>query len=203
MQITLLPELLGRLEASWESHGVVVPEHFAPGLSQEAIQSALADLATPVPAEITEWYGWHNGGGPNSEHVARLGPSSWRAMALEDALGERLDRLQGANYLAADMGGQMPASHWWELNWLPIAHNGGQGVLAVDLGTGRDGMDVRNVSWDDPESFRHVWAGSLADVVATWQRVLDTGGWDWDPALRIWTGDQASVGADPATFMLM
>jgi cell wall assembly regulator SMI1 len=201
--MTQLPALLGRLESGWDSRGVAVRDYFAPGLAPDDITSLLLDAALPTPTEIVEWYVWHNGNGPNAERRAPLGPSGWRAMAVQDALEERLVRLEQAIQLAEDMGDGASAAHWWAPTWLPIAENGGPDVLAVDLGTGRETVDVRNIGWEDPETFPVVWVTSLADVVSTWQRVLDTGGWQWNPRVTVWEGDQGSLSSDIATIMLM
>lgn len=201
--MTELPSSLVRLESLWSDAGMDVAAHFAPGNDPESIAAILQDAGLAGRGEIVEWFSWHDGAGPNRRVGSPLGPSGWSAFSLNEALEERESRLVQAQSLAADMGEGTPASHWWAPSWLPLAENGGPDVLAVDLGNGRDTADVRNVGWEDPESFPTIWAPSIKDAVDLWIGLLETRNWAWSPTSQSWQGDQATLPRDLRVLMLM
>jgi cell wall assembly regulator SMI1 len=201
--MTDLPTSLARIEALWVRSGVPVPQHFGVGLDRATVVAQLSEAGLPDSEEVVEWFSWHNGDGPVRRAGSPLGPSGWSALSLREALAERVDRLDGAIYAAEDMGGGTPAAHWWDPSWLPLADNGGGGVLAAELVDGHAGLAIRNVEWDDPEGFRTIQAPSLREVVEIWADVIGGGGWTWAAGLCHWQGDFASLPSDPRIRSLM
>jgi len=192
---------LRELEGLWRRAGMPVDEIFGPGLDQVPLRRALEDAGLRATKEIVAWFVWHNGRG-SAAWRAELGPSGWAALSLGEALTERASRLEGAIELAEDFDDVQP-SFYWEPTWLPVADDGGEGALAVELDPERGSVDVRVVGWDDNPRFRTVRATSLNDVVRLWITLLDTGNWTWSPEVHRWIGDYMTVPDDIKALGLM
>lgn len=167
-------------------------ELFAPGLEATAISSTLHGEGLPAPAEVVEWFTWHDGRGRLPTSLAPLGPTPWTKYSLREALRTRALRLQEAEYAASEDEGSTLPSLWWEPSWLPIADSGGQGVLTIDLRARSQTVAVRNVNWSHAE-FRTVREDSLKDLIDVWIRIIQRGGWTWSSSVGLWEGDYASL----------
>jgi cell wall assembly regulator SMI1 len=200
--MTSLPASLQRLEDLWTTAGMTVPDYFGPGLASESIVDLLRQSGLAASDEVVEWFSWHNGGGASPQVGSPLGPSGWDALSLQQALSARTDRLEGAVEMAEDFEG-VPASHWWADAWPPIADNGGQDALAIELSPNEATTKVRVVGWDDPEDFPQVRAGSLTELVALWISALESGNWSWDGNRNAWTGDRQTLPRERYIFSLM
>src|SRR5690349_10177335 len=107
------------LERLWETAGVAVGDIYGPALESNEIHSVLGGVGLPAPSEIVEWFSWHNGRGPNPTPQAPLGPTSWTAHSLAEALEERRIRMAEAALIAADSDttALTTPAYWWEPTW--------------------------------------------------------------------------------------
>jgi hypothetical protein len=193
--MTWLPARLARLEELWIQAGVPVENLFAPGITGTETRSILQGGGLAAPAEIIEWFAWHNGAVKPRVGITPLGPTAWTALSLREALASRTEWLRGAKGAAEEDQGLTLAEYWWPEFWLPIAEDGGQGVLAVDLREGTDTVAVRDVRWSNSE-FRTVREDSLKDLIDVWIRIIERGGWTWSDSIGLWEGAYISLPLD-------
>jgi hypothetical protein len=192
MQMTDLPGSLQELEELWRRGGVPIEELFGPGLNPATARSMLQGAGLRPVAEAIEWFSWHNGAGPARRSDPWLGPTPWTALSLTEALEARASRFSGAIYAAEHIDRNTLPSHWWDESWLPIADNGGQGTLTINLSEFSESVAVRSVNWSD-EDFRTVREDSLKDLVDVWITIIRRGGWTWSGSLKHWQGDFSAL----------
>lgn len=145
-----------------------------------------------TPDEVIEWFAWHNGAVKPRVGITPLGPTAWTALSLEESLRARQTQSEGADYAAQNIDLNTTPSYWWTDTWLPIAEDGGQGVLAIDLREQMDTCAVRYVMWSNDE-FRSVREDSLADLIDVWLAILRLGDWAWSTELGHWTGEYTAI----------
>ena len=175
--MTALAELLPQLEAAWARSGLI-DEHMLPGLTEPEIRQALAGLTDDPPAELIDWFRWHNGT-PTVLPVFRMAPSGFEPLSLSLALAVRVRDLE----LSADAGAEAPEMDPAGLiqpEFLPIGGSAGGSILMVALAAGAWGSAgaVMRVRWDE-YPFWSVQAPSLTAMVELWLTALDTGLWSW------------------------
>jgi hypothetical protein len=108
--VTSLPDLPAQLEDAWARKGAPPAAWLAPGLAAEEVERELGAAAFGAPAEIVEWFGWHNGTIDTTVVRNFLGPTGWWPFSLAGALEERthaaeisaeLDEERGAERVGA------------------------------------------------------------------------------------------------------
>lgn len=192
--MTGLTAALDELETAWRRKGSTDMARLRPGLQVEQIVAFLRGAGSrAVPAEIVEWFAWHNGPAtPNiAREMVRLAPSRFEPLSLETGFYAKAWLSDGARVLAvadASQGEERNPSFWWEEAWWPIAADGVSTILVADLGSGGDAVAVRAVDWSDPEGFRLVRARSLASMVRIWLEVDDDYWW-WSVEEESWSFD--------------
>ena len=131
-----LARLLASLRETWAERGAPNLPHLRPGLSQEAVNVALADSTLPVPPDILTWFGWHDGAhNPDLseavQHIFAPGDANrfigeWYLLTLRQALDER------QNALEAEAG--LPLDHpLFRPGWLPVLMMHTSASACVDL----------------------------------------------------------------------
>jgi hypothetical protein len=194
--MTKLTAALEGLEQAWLRNGMPHTNWLAAGLEATEVEAALAPVGLTPPAEILEWFGWHNGtiwSPTEGDVVPGLGMGRFAPLSLIQALEERSMMMEVAASLEDDPMAIPEDLPLWEVAWLPVGHDAGGSVLTAELGA-EDTVPVRDVSWDDGE-FKTVRAESLAAVVELWIEWLDAY-CEWDPALRFWSFDFAALPRD-------
>lgn len=193
--MTQLPSRLRDLEDAWRRAGVPVDDMYAPGIPGDETRSTLSKAGMAAPDEVIEWFAWHDGAVKPRVGITPLGPTGWTALSLREALKTRDSQAEGADYAVEHINPNTAPSYWWADTWLPIAEDGGQGVLAIDLLEGSDTCAVRYVIWSN-DKFRSVREDSLADLLNVWLAILRLGGWAWSTELGHWTGEYTAIPMD-------
>jgi cell wall assembly regulator SMI1 len=155
---------------------------------------ALRSAGLPPTPEVLEWLTWHERE-PQLPSSITSEPSGFEPLTVEQALEERLSRLQGAEGLALDAAQDLgySADFYWGPRWLPIGDNGVGGSLAVVLDPDAETARVLNVDWTDHESLRTVRAPSIADAVRLWIQALETDLWTWSATRGAWENQFSDV----------
>jgi cell wall assembly regulator SMI1 len=128
--VTELMTLVRELESRWALKGS--DEHEAPalGLDREEVVATLKASGLRAPAEVIDWYSWHNGVAPEEagSRWVQLAPSGFHQLSLQESLDEREAWTQHAAQSMGDLAGflgdeapeMLEPSYWWEPTWLPI-----------------------------------------------------------------------------------
>ncbi|MFN8185502.1 MAG: hypothetical protein U0R69_00335 [Gaiellales bacterium] len=183
--MTKLTGLLAELEGTWARKGFDRFDRLRPGLAEDVVRRSLTGL--PVPTEIVEWFGWHDGQVGRAEGVT-LAPSAFTPLGLESA--EYASLMQQAIARGADpnlVGEQkelLDPGYYWEESWLPLGEINGETWLVADLGRDSATAAVRVVNWTD-EDFRSIRADSLATMVRLWLDAPDEH-WAWSSPAGQW-----------------
>jgi cell wall assembly regulator SMI1 len=192
--VTRLTAALEGLERAWLRNGMPHTHWLMPGLEASDVQAALAAVDLAPPADVIEWFGWHNGTVwslvTEGDVYPALGLGSFVPLSLAEALDERSRMAELAASLAEDPMAIPEDLPLWEPSWLPIGRSSGGALLTPELGTEKT-VRVRVVDYWDQE-FKKVRAESLAEVVEHWVEWLD-GFCEWDPAVRTWSYDFAAL----------
>ena len=190
--MTDVPTLLSELEKRWSRRGCPVTELLRPGIAEDVVRRALGRLLgeRDVPAEIIEWFGWHDGPIGSGE-PARLAPSDFLPLSLEAALWAWEYLRCVAKSIVDGLAGDPPGSptdpdYFWSKDWLPIGWN--EYWLSADLSGPGTATPVRVVGSYESEDFRVVKVESLASMVRGWLDAPDQAWW-WSGETRRWERD--------------
>ncbi|MBI4941116.1 MAG: hypothetical protein HY830_10250 [Actinobacteria bacterium] len=159
-----LIDLLPQLEAEWAARGVAAAKSLRPGLDPRTVSRRLADRGLVAPAELIDWFGWHDG---VSDPEARAVSPTLSIMDLDECIAARDVRLPA-----------LLASQPDDVRWLPLLGDGSGNVLVVDCGalsSTRGSVTMMYRELDVPDADRH--AASLSDPVIWWIEMYRTGTW--------------------------
>jgi cell wall assembly regulator SMI1 len=175
-------ELRVRVSEAWQhverwlaAHAPEVLARFPPGASESALAAAEERLGFPLPRELRESLGVHDGnGGAFWLHEDRLGalmPVSdiiitWQM--LVDLFGN------GSN----DASARPPAPikrRWWHRKWVPFLHPDLGDKTCVDLDPAKGGRRGQVFYWSHTGGPEYVIAPSYAELFAGFVRELDEG----------------------------
>jgi cell wall assembly regulator SMI1 len=156
-----LGQLLARLDAWLAKHRRRYHEGLRPGATAEELASLGQELGRPLPEELRQWLGWHNG--QNDDLIGSL-VESWTLMSAPEIAAEWKERRKQSD----------PP---WRDEWVPLLDDG-QGDL-VFLDSAKSGCPVLE-SWrgrTEPEAA----AGSLQEWVAKFVADVEAGRYHEDP----------------------
>lgn len=123
------------------------------------------------------------------------------ATRLQGALDHRIVFLGMANDFRAGIDPDLAPPDLWDPSWLPIVDFGHGGNFAVECGGAHtDSSPVWRYETSKMPG-RQV-AGSLADLVNGWIRLIDDGWWEWDDEYGRWRLGQDRPPADLADFQV-
>lgn len=188
--------LLERLEARWLQQGAPIAFALAPGLTAGAIEARVGQLAYPLPDEARWWFSWHNGvvaraPGKEQGQRARLGPSTFEALSLEESV-----RFYHRNIVIARetvRSDDVPVSAYWDTSWFPIAASLHSSFLTVDCSVPpNEPTPIRVVEGQD-ERRAQVLAGSLSEVIELWIRMFELGVLWFDMGRDEWKFDDTEM----------
>lgn len=100
-----LSTALVELEATWLRNGMPHTHCLAPGVEAAEVEAALASAGLTPPAEILEWFGWHDGtiwSPTEGDVLPALGLGAFQPLSLTQALDERSRMRELAATLADD-----------------------------------------------------------------------------------------------------
>jgi cell wall assembly regulator SMI1 len=176
-------ESLNRLKTAWRSQGAPIADNLAPGLSAAEIDAYEAEHGLVLPAELRQWWGWHDGAvtGKASGGPSAVGAGPWTLMSLAEALDERSFQLDMNDrpFDPDDWDGE------WSPSFLPVVTVGNAWLFA-DL-SASDGDRAPIHLWGHaPDNIFTVAAPNWADVVTTWTRSIEAGVFTWSRAEGRW-----------------
>jgi len=183
MHTTPLTALLAELDAALDATGAPFLELANPGIGEDRVATALLDAGLrPPPAELLEWWRWHNGSREvNGRWGAEMvGPGFWTLLSLEQSLA---DRARWREMWPA--GSELP----WDPSWLPIAAGGQNNrlVILLDESTAEHAHVGYWTMFNGPDGPPMQTAEhSLADIVKTWLRALRERYVWWDASHQAW-----------------
>jgi cell wall assembly regulator SMI1 len=112
-----LPELLQRLDAWLAKHRERYHEALSPGATAEDLDALARAIGQPLPAELKQWLGWHNG-----QHVDLIG-AFWEAFNLMSA--EQIAAAWQDRSARHDPG--------WDHRWVPLLDDYQDDLIVLDL----------------------------------------------------------------------
>ena len=186
-----LPARLLALEDAWRRHGMANDGWLAAGIDSETTTRRLGELGLAAPAEIRDWFAWHNGveAAAGGQELS-LGPSGFKPLSLTEAIACREDLLDGSTAFCDEHDFDLDSRPGLERYLLPIARTTDEvpSALAAELtGATDDLVPVRVVSYWDPY-YRTAGTASIAELVQAWLDILE-GGATWSDADGAWHYD--------------
>ncbi|TAK71308.1 MAG: hypothetical protein EPO13_00280 [Actinomycetota bacterium] len=181
----------------WTGLGSPPPETLMrPGLSIEEIRARLSESSLAPCDDVVDWFSWHDG---SALSTWRLPGSALVGVSLAEALRRRERQWAVSSDLASDgmfddSGG---VESLYRRQWLPLARpvgSGGDLVVVLDRQVAHPA--VKRLDWADGYGPVHDIAGSLADVVGHWIRVLRTGLVRFSAETNRWERDTGGLPAD-------
>ncbi len=180
MTFDLLQSLWDRLARI----GAPVVEEAAPGLTEDEIRDALAQVGLEAPDEVMVWWQWRNG---TRSGVCRGSSAPGRSICpsrelipLQEALAQRHVSLEVASTLQNDF--KMPAKDIYPPQWLPlIAYD--EHLTVIDCGSGHRFAPVHHYNMENLglEGCHVTRAPSIAAMVKMWIDAMDAGLWTYNP----------------------
>jgi hypothetical protein len=173
-QLTHLEELLGK-------QGAPMVSRLRPPATPEALAAVEEHLSRPLPLEVKQWWGWHDGTDIKPDERAAqgsLGPS-FIFLRTERAI----EVSQWCRNEAEDIAPEDPDS-LWRKTWLAI---GGLSEVACDCDVEADApVPILKVDPHLVDEVGAVAARSFGEMVRWWIEALETGAWFYHPEHNRW-----------------
>jgi cell wall assembly regulator SMI1 len=177
----LSPKLLEHLEWLLVGQKAPVVQRLQPPASSEALAAIESYLGLPLPDELRQWWGWHDGTDvkPHERAVkASIGPS-FEFLSSEEAL----KMTHEGREIAVDIDPEEPETYWGP-TWLAIGSNG---MVACDVAVGFDApVPVLDVDYHKAAYPGVVAARSFGEMVQWWIEALESGAWRYDDEHDRW-----------------
>ncbi|MGW5582092.1 SMI1/KNR4 family protein [Micromonospora chokoriensis] len=184
-----LTTVLGQLELQWRRNNAPIAARLAPGHSDEHLAAAFAAVPLSLPAEVRQWWGWHDGvrrlePGTRLGVESQIGPGGWEFLSLTEAFDERslmLDVCGRTHYPADDRDWD----GYWRPSWLPVFALDGN-LVFVDLDRSPQGRAPVHLWSAQPEDVGVPRTVSLTELLATWVHLLDQRYYWWSAEQGRW-----------------
>ncbi|MDQ2630058.1 MAG: SMI1/KNR4 family protein [Actinomycetota bacterium] len=174
-------EQLEHLERLLAEQGAPVVQRLQPPASAEALAAVEAYLGRPLPLELRQWWGWHDGTDVKGhERAVRglIGPS-FKFLRTERAIKFSRELRTGAEEDAPEDPDSL-----WASSWIAI---GTQGRVACECNIGGDDpVPVLDVDYHKAAYPGVVAARSLGEMVRWWIEALEAGAWIYEPEHDWW-----------------
>lgn len=170
---------LSHLERILTDAGAAIVPTLRPGLDAAIVETRLAELELRPSAELSTWFGWHDGAGEYgmSNRVIRVVPDG-EFYELDYLCGACRESREVAAYVAATSpAGGITADDFWRGTWFPVLRLFGKGYLVVDLAGGGGEVSPVHVIWhysDLGDGDRARWP-SMSAFVENMIRRFETG----------------------------
>lgn len=178
-------ELITHSLVAWfQEHLPLVAADLNPGADATAIASLEAKIGVVFPRELEEFYQLHNG---------QKGDSPGFFYGLEfsplDQVASQWQTWADILHTDPDMNEPMPGSSnppgaiqefYFDLAWIPIAHDYGGNQLGIDLNPGPQGHKGQVINYGPDENDKYVLAPSLTDFLEWFYRELEAGNYRTD-----------------------
>jgi hypothetical protein len=177
----LSPKLLEHLEWLLVGQRAPIVQRFQPPASPEALMAVEAHLGRPLPLELQEWWGWHNGTDVKGhERAVRclIGPS-FIPLRTDEAVATT----KGCRADAEEIVPNDPDSSWGS-TWLAI---GSHGKVACETALDVDApVPILDVDYHHVDVPGTVAAKSFGEMVRWWIEALESGAWIYEPEHDWW-----------------
>ncbi|MDQ2630056.1 MAG: SMI1/KNR4 family protein [Actinomycetota bacterium] len=177
----LSSEQLEHLERLLAERGAPVVQRLQPPASAEALAAVEGYLGRPLPLELRQWWGWHDGTDvkPHEKAAkASIGPL-FEFLGAEEALKVTRESTE----LAQEIDPDEPEVYWGP-TWLAI---GTDGRVACDIAIGADApVSILDVDYHKAAYPGAVVAQSLGEMVRWWIEALESGAWRYDDEHDRW-----------------
>lgn len=174
-------EQLEHLERLLVDQGAPVVQRLQPPASAEALAAVEVHLGRPLPLELRQWWGWHDGTDikPHERAVRGLiGPSF-----IFLRTGRAIKVTRECRDDAEDIAPEDPDS-LWGTTWLAI---GTHGKVACDCAVDADApVPILDVDYHHTDIPGKVAARSLGEMVRWWIEALESGAWIYEPEHDWW-----------------
>jgi len=167
----------GRIVAWYEANTPPGTLRLAPGIDEELIQVADAEMGLRLPDDVHAFYRMHNGlDGSSLLHYGEF-------LSLEFLISEHSSTPEpgdpGTEKTPHDLSGPIKPT-WWNLKRAKIVDSSGDGLM-VDLDPAPGGTVGQITLFDHEMGPRRVLAPSFAEWLARIARTLEAGELAWHP----------------------
>lgn len=159
------------------------PEYFVwgSGASERDIEQTASKLGVNLPDDVRESYQVYDG--TNGKWVMESG----YLLSLHEVLENWSMMKQGVEegyFAAARPNPKGPIKkNWWNVRWIPVAHNGGGDYYCVDLDPAKGGSVGQVIKFDHETGPSHVVAATFGSWLASYATDLESGKFTFDPDL--------------------
>ncbi|MBK5222370.1 MAG: hypothetical protein JJE52_05760 [Acidimicrobiia bacterium] len=190
MNAAPLSDALAELEERWRLHAASTKAGLAPGSDSAAIAAPLEAVGFVPSDELEVWFAWQAG---QAVPGTTVGPALI-PLSVDQAVDARAQSLELAESFKVDLDPGLEPPDLWDPSWLPLTQFAHGGYFAAEC---RPVREQTSAVWRYETSHmpgRRI-AGSIAELVATWIRLIDDGYWRWDAERGMW---RLSGGLPPA-----
>ena len=169
------------LERLLAEQGAPVVGRLQPPATSAAVADVESYLGFPLPTELRQWWGWHNGTDVKPHELAvkgSIGPS-YKFLATDRAVRFSRELRTGAEEDEPEDPDSL-----WASSWIAI---GSQGRVACECNIHRDApVPVLDVDYHKTSKPGAVVADSLGEMVRWWIEALESGAWRYDEEHDRW-----------------
>jgi hypothetical protein len=190
----LTPSLLDELQSLLRERGARVADSWRPPASAELVAEKVGALGLTVPAEVSVWWGWHDGVAGDSLQMRLIG-LGWEPLQLDDAVEATLTHRR-----LAETEDPFPD---WPQPWLVLGFDGSRGRLVCDTSVEPGEPSPIYVYFDDEPPAGPILP-SLGEVVSFWIKAIrdDVLKVDDDGAFAYMSPEQLTSAAGPLANLL-
>ena len=173
-------EQLEHLERLLAKQGAPIVQCLQPPASPKALAAVESYLSLPLPNELKQWWGWHDGTNPDVYGSAAIliGPF-FTFMNSQRSITATQERREMAKEIDSDE----PETYWGS-TWLAL---GTSGVVSCQCAVESNApVPVLDVDYHKAAYPGAVVCHSLGEMVRWWIEALESGAWRYDKAQNYW-----------------
>lgn len=174
-------EQLAHLERLLAEQQAPVVSRFKPPATPEALAAVEEHLDRPLPLEVKQWWGWHDGTDAEQHELAvqcSIGPL-FIFLSSDQAVEANRKLRRGAEEDAPEDPDSL-----WGSSWIAI---GSQGRVACECNIPTNSpVPVLDVDYHKAAYPGAVVCHSLGKMVRWWIEALESGAWHFDPERGRW-----------------
>ena len=172
---------LAELEGILAEQGAPIVQRFQSPMSLERLAAVEAYLGLPLPDELKQWWGWHDGTDIKEDELAVQGSVGriFNVVSSTEAVEFSRELRRGAEEDAPEDPDSL-----WASSWVAI---GSQGRVACECNIRRDGpVPVLDVNYHKAAYPGAVVCHSLGKMVRWWIEALESGAWRYERERNRW-----------------